>query len=1116
MHASTLKSVVEHLRKWTDPTRVRELSDADLLERFRRHREEAAFTLLLQRHGPMVLAVCRRILGDAHEAEDAFQASFLVLIRSADKIRKKQSLGSWLHGVAARVAHKARMRSARQRTQEREALSRTICDDPSKTLVAKELRAALDQEIARLPDKYRTPLVLCYLADKTHEQAAGELGWPKSSVTARLMRARELLQRRLRKRGFTVPAGLLAALLTEQSANAALPALLTLSTVRLAAQALVGETLTATSAAALAGGFVRSTATRKLGAMLALLATLGVAAIGYRMIGPESPSPAEQPASKAQALREPRTAKSEPRQPRADLFGDPLPEEAVARLGSSRLRHPGSSGRRSFLFSPDGKQIISSTRESLWISDAATGKLLRRFDFDFDQVSIQTSCLYVGDSIIWAGMSAERIVAVQTIDAATGQLRRRLRIKEATGAFNQALSPDGKRLAWPRRDEIRLYDTTSGEMVQRIPHKGIPGWSFAFAPDGKSIALNDLSDTIYLYDTATGKLIRDLKHPGDSRLQVVFSPDGRFLASIPQRPPAEKGEVSIWSVKDGKEVHRWTHPFSLGMSAAFSPDGKRVAIGDSRWGLVLWDVETGKEVRRLSPLGGAAYIAFSPDGKVLATSSPTGAIRLWDAATGNLLSAPEPDVDSFPYLHFSSDSKRVFSGGGVCLVWDAATGRELKRFTDPQPLDIKHFNDLRLLALSPDESLLAIARPREKISLRDAATGKEKQTLQGDDPTYRLLFAPDGRRLISTGNKGMVRVWDVASGRELHHMPGSFALAISPDGRHLATAPAGMMTVFVYDLTTGQETKRFAFPQDGMAAGSALLGGLAFAPDGSSLAAVGFLRTLGPPQDGIIKLWDLTGSERVYSFDSQKKPITNVAFSPDGRSLATGGLAGELILWEVSSGRRRHAFAGQEGQISPSLAFSPDGRTLAASSAGGPVYVWDVAGSLQSKPHRLLNDELQRDWNALGGEDASAAFQAIRRLAAAPEQTLPFLREHLKPVPAPDQKRIRQLVEMLDNADFSTRQKAVEELEKQNDAAAGLLRQIVAKEKPSLEVRRRLQQIVESIESKSESLRAIRAMEVLEWMAMPEAVRFINELASGAAGARLTNEAAAAKRRLQR
>src|SRR5262249_16393264 len=109
MHASTLQGVLDHLRKLTNPARAGELSDAELLERFRRRREEAAFTLLVHRHGPMVLAVCRRILGDAHQAEDAFQATFLVLVRNAGTIRKQHSLAAWLHGTAARIAHKARL-----------------------------------------------------------------------------------------------------------------------------------------------------------------------------------------------------------------------------------------------------------------------------------------------------------------------------------------------------------------------------------------------------------------------------------------------------------------------------------------------------------------------------------------------------------------------------------------------------------------------------------------------------------------------------------------------------------------------------------------------------------------------------------------------------------------------------------------------------------------------------------------------------------------------------------------------------------------------------------------------------------------------------------------------
>ncbi|MGH7222719.1 MAG: sigma-70 family RNA polymerase sigma factor, partial [Gemmataceae bacterium] len=428
MHASTLQGVLDHLRKLTDPARARDLGDADLLERFRLRREEAAFTLLVQRHGPMVLAVCRRVLGDAHEAEDAFQATFLVLVRDAGTIRKQQSLAAWLHGVASRLAHKARRRSLRQRGRVDQAFQPDIRDDPSDTLAAKELRAALNEEIERLPTKYRTPLVLCYLADKTHEQAALELGWPKSSVTARLAKARELLQRRLRRRGFTAPAGLLAALLTEQTASAAIPSLLTLSTVRLAVQSLTGETLTATSAAALAGSFVKGVAVGKWAAVLTLLATLGFAAVvGSRLAVPGSPAKHEEPPSKAQAAGDPRSPKAETSKPRVDLFGDPLPDGAVARIGSGRMRHFGPyDGACPLAFMPDGKSIVSGGRGGLRIWDTATGKLRRRFNFDAAAACCLAFAFHADGIRAASADEAKKIVAIYVFDPASGKVRRRM------------------------------------------------------------------------------------------------------------------------------------------------------------------------------------------------------------------------------------------------------------------------------------------------------------------------------------------------------------------------------------------------------------------------------------------------------------------------------------------------------------------------------------------------------------------------------------------------------------------------------------------------------------------------------------------------------------------
>ena len=197
---------------------VGDLSDGQLLERFTTgHREaaELAFHSLVERHGPMVLRVCRRLLDDPNDAEDAFQATFLVLLRRARAIRDRGSVAAWLHGVAARVATRARVESARRKRIERQGIRPTIGrnDDPDRL----DLETLIDVELARLPEKYRRPVVLCYLEGLTHEGAAARLGWPVGTVRGRLSRARDLLRSRLTRRGVTASAALAAVGALERS-----------------------------------------------------------------------------------------------------------------------------------------------------------------------------------------------------------------------------------------------------------------------------------------------------------------------------------------------------------------------------------------------------------------------------------------------------------------------------------------------------------------------------------------------------------------------------------------------------------------------------------------------------------------------------------------------------------------------------------------------------------------------------------------------------------------------------------------------------------------------------------------------------------------------------------
>ena len=218
------------------------LSEWQLLERYLERRDEGAFEALVSRHGPMVLGVCRRMLGDPADVEDAFQATFLVLVRRARQLGPRDAIGPWLYGVAARVALRARAQLARRRHYEPISLEYPAVA-PVHEWLDPDLGAVLDQELSRLPAKYRSPLVLCYLEGRTHEEAARELNWPVGTVKGRLARARDLLRSRLGRRGLAPTAGVLAAMVSID-ATAALERPLIERTVSASLELATGQALT--------------------------------------------------------------------------------------------------------------------------------------------------------------------------------------------------------------------------------------------------------------------------------------------------------------------------------------------------------------------------------------------------------------------------------------------------------------------------------------------------------------------------------------------------------------------------------------------------------------------------------------------------------------------------------------------------------------------------------------------------------------------------------------------------------------------------------------------------------------------------------------------------------
>jgi RNA polymerase sigma factor (sigma-70 family) len=305
MPGEALNTAVEKLRGLVAAGVFSAHSDGQLLELFLRRRDEAAFATLVQRHGPMVLGVCRRVLGDPHEAEDAFQATFLVLVRKAAGIRNRQGVSVWLYGVAWRTALQLKTRAATRRRHETRAAHAgepaARAEDPELA----DLRRLLDEELSRLPAKYRDPLVLCHLEGFTTEQAARQLSWPTGTVAGRLARGRELLRHRLTRRGVALAAVLA---LEENLAPAAVPAALVVLTVQAASDSAAGTV--SASVAALTQGVLRAMFLNKIKTAALVLLGIGISGGGLSLFALRTPAADPQDARPGDAPTRPDEAKA--------------------------------------------------------------------------------------------------------------------------------------------------------------------------------------------------------------------------------------------------------------------------------------------------------------------------------------------------------------------------------------------------------------------------------------------------------------------------------------------------------------------------------------------------------------------------------------------------------------------------------------------------------------------------------------------------------------------------------------------------------------------------------------------------------------------------------------
>jgi WD40 repeat protein len=778
-----------------------------------------------------------------------------------------------------------------------------------------------------------------------------------------------------------------------------------------------------------------------------------------------------------------------------DFLADQLPPGAIARMGSVRLK-PGTP--IDFVtFLPGGKTLVCPGWRCIHFWDVSTGKELRRIDVSAGPNELALS----PDGTLLAGTCVR---TVHLWDTATGKEIRRL---QADGQL--VFSHDGRKILAGNGRTLQLWETASGKAIGKliVPPSGLSHDAFAFGADDRAVVTLQANEILFT-DLFSGKEIRRLKVDSRSIAEPVFSANGNWLAVS-----GEKNAIHIIDLQAGQEIRKLDNRF--GIPVGFTPDNQHF-LSASHEGVIFWKVATGKEARRFPNIGIPVSVALSPDGKFLAQGYPWRyGLHLWDVETGRELHCHPGHPGPASRIAFSPDGKALVSRSDeekTLRFWETDTGRPIRVLSSDIPEKRADAGWGCAIAYSPDGRSIALGDLSGIVRIWDTREGKQVRRLEIDVACRAInavSFSPDGRTLAVSGARakyhttqwpGCITVFDLATGDSVLKQPlpcTPRSCVFSADNRLLAIADEDNR-FWLWDLSRNRaglvlENRGHLFHP-------------AFSPDGRFVTTTTSADS-GAENEWILHLWELaTGREALrLGIDDWKVCLLS-------NGLLAAGSDKTIRLWSLATGKPVAHFRGHRVPTT-CLAFSPDGKRLATGLADATTLIWDVESAsrqvaMLTQP--LKSNDMSHLYEQLGHADASPAYTAVWAFVTQSDKSVAFLKNHLRPANDEKLKRLPGLIADLDSSEFAARNVAAKELEKLLPDAEPALRQALAG-KVSPEQRRRIEALLAlppAIVRDAEVLRGIRAVQALEYIGTAEAQQVLQSLAKGPPQARLTKEAA--------